>query len=70
MDDGVLVIRPRTEAAEQERVTMEMQQQSQAIGPLRLRALSISTLGGGAVTGGRFGRRKVGVTLESLWFGF
>ncbi len=38
MDDGVLVIRPRAEAAEQERLSMEMQQQSQAIGPLRQQA--------------------------------
>lgn len=38
MDAGVLVIRPRVEAAEQDRLNMEMQQQTQAIGPLRQQA--------------------------------
>lgn len=41
MDDGVLVIRPRAEAAEQERLSMEMQQQSQSIGPLRQQAFRL-----------------------------
>lgn len=41
MEDGVLVIRPRAEAAEQERLSMEMQQQTQAIGPLRQQAFRL-----------------------------
>lgn len=35
MEDGILVVRPRAEAADQERLSMEMQQQAQAIGPLK-----------------------------------
>ena len=41
MEGGVLVIRPRNEAAEQDRLNMEMQQQSQAIGPLRQQAFHL-----------------------------
>lgn len=41
VEDGVLVIRPRAEAAEQERLAMEMQQQTQAIGPLRQQAFRL-----------------------------
>jgi type IV pilus assembly protein PilQ len=41
VEDGVLVIRPRAEAAEQDRLSMEMQQQRQAIGPLRQQAFHL-----------------------------
>lgn len=41
MEGGVLVIRPRNEAAEQDRLNMEMQQQSQAMGPLRQQAFHL-----------------------------
>ena len=34
MDNGILVIRPKAEAVEQERLGMEMQQQAQSMGPL------------------------------------
>ncbi len=41
MEDGILVVRPRTEAVEQERLSMEMQQQAQAIGPLSQQAFHL-----------------------------
>ena len=41
MEDGILVVRPRTEAAEQERLSMEMQQQAQTIGPLKQQAFHL-----------------------------
>ena len=41
MEDGILVIRPRTEVIEQERLSMEMQQQAQSIGPLRQQAFHL-----------------------------
>ncbi len=41
MEDGILIVRPKAEAAEQERLQMEMQQQAQAIGPLRQQAFKL-----------------------------
>jgi len=41
VEEGVLVIRPRSEAAEQDRFSIVMQQQSQAIGPLRQQAFHL-----------------------------
>ena len=41
LEDGILVVRPRSEVIEQERLTMEMQQQAQSIGPLRQQAFHL-----------------------------
>ena len=41
MEDGIVIVRPRAEALEQERLQMEMQQQVQAIGPLRQEAFKL-----------------------------
>ena len=41
MEDGILVVRPRSEALEQERLSMEMQQQAQSIGPLKQQAFHL-----------------------------
>lgn len=41
MEDGILVVRPRTEVVEQDRLSMEMQQQAQAIGPLKQQAFRL-----------------------------
>ena len=40
-EDGIMIVRPKAEAAEQERVQMEMQQQVQTIGPLRQEAFKL-----------------------------
>jgi len=41
MEDGILVVRPRSEVVEQDRLSMEMQQQAQAIGPLKQQAFRL-----------------------------
>ena len=41
LEDGILVVRPRSEVIEQERLSMEMQQQVQSIGPLRQQAFHL-----------------------------
>ncbi len=41
MEDGILIVRPKAEAAEQERLQMEMQQQVQTMGPLRQQAFKL-----------------------------
>jgi type IV pilus assembly protein PilQ len=40
-EDGIMIVRPKAEAAEQERLQMEMQQQTQTIGPLRQEAFKL-----------------------------
>ena len=40
-EDGIMIVRPKAEAAEQERVQMEMLQQTQTIGPLRQEAFKL-----------------------------
>ena len=41
MEDGILIVRTKAEALEQERVQMEMQQQIQSIGPLQQEAFKL-----------------------------
>ena len=41
VEDGILVVRPRVDVVEQDRLSMELQQQTQAIGPLKQEAFHL-----------------------------